>query len=327
MKFLKIATHLATLTFAATLAGHASAQDYPNKDLTHIMPWSAGGGTDTVMRTFMNHAEKQLGVGINTQNVTGAQSGIGTLRLMKSRPDGYTIGSLTWDSVITVPYYNLVPGYDTKNLAYLGSVTVHPTAFVVRADAPWNSLEEFVKAAKADPGKLKVSNVGTGGVWHLPALDFEKQAGIKVQHVSYPKGSGPQREALMSGETDAASTSMSAAFSDVNAGKAKVLAVMSDKRDPNFPDVPTFRELGYDVVWGSFRLVAVPSDVDPEKRAVLETAFAKVFDDPNFQDAAKKTAMGAVWMDGKQTEAYIQASQDKAFKLMDQLVAEGVLKK
>ena len=88
-------TLLVATTLALPFTGTATAADYPSKDIMHIMPWSAGGGTDTVMRTFMNFAEKQLGVGINTQNVTGAQSGIGTLRLMKSRPDGYTIGSIS----------------------------------------------------------------------------------------------------------------------------------------------------------------------------------------------------------------------------------------
>lgn len=318
---------VAALAVTAAFAQAGQAEDYPTKDIMHIMPWSAGGGTDTVMRTFMNYAEEPLGVGINTQNITGAQSGVGTLRLMKSRPDGYTIGSLTWDSVITVPYYELVPGYDTEQLAYLGSVTVHPTAIVVRDDAPWATLEEFVAAAKEAPGTLKISNVGTGGVWHLPALDFAKQAEIDVQHVPYPKGSGPQREALLSGETDAASTSISAAYAAIEAGQARVLAVMADERDPHFPDVPTFKEAGYDVVWGGFRLIATQADVDAEKKAALEKAFATVFDNPEFQAKAEETGMGAVWMGSEQVANFIKNSQDKAFALMDQLVEEGVLDK
>ncbi|WP_274423226.1 tripartite tricarboxylate transporter substrate binding protein [Chelativorans sp. YIM 93263] len=317
----------ATLAIGAAFSQATMAEDYPTKDIMHVMPWSAGGGTDTVMRTFMNFAEEPLGVGINTQNITGAQSGVGTLRLMKSRPDGYTIGSLTWDSVITVPYYELVPGYDTEQLAYLGSVTVHPTAIVVRADAPWQTLEEFVAAAKEAPGTLKISNVGTGGVWHLPALDFAKQAEIEVQHVPYPKGSGPQREALLSGETDAASTSISAAYAAIEAGQARVLGVMADERDPNFPDVPTFKEAGYDVVWGGFRLIATQAAVDDEKKATLEKAFASVFDNPKFQEADEETGMGAVWMGSDEVAAFIKNSQEKAFALMDQLVAEGVLDK
>ncbi|TKW64942.1 MAG: tripartite tricarboxylate transporter substrate binding protein [Paracoccus denitrificans] len=319
---------LVGLVLTMPFAGPSMAQDsYPDKDIMHIMPWSAGGGTDTVMRSFMSFAEQTLGVGINTQNVTGAQSGIGTLRLMRARPDGYTIGSLTWDSAITVPYYELVPGYDMDQLAYLGSVTVHPTAIIVRGDAPWQTLEEFVAAAKEAPGTLKISNVGSGGVWHLPALDFAAQAGIDVQHIPYPKGSGPQVEALLSGETEAASTSISAAYSAIESGQARVLGVMSDERDPNFPDVPTFKEAGYDVVWGGMRLVATQAAVPQEHRDVLEAGFAKVFELPEFQQVAEDTGMGAVWMDAEETAAYMADAQDKAFALMDQLVADGVLTK
>ena len=317
----------ATVALALPFAMPAGAADYPTKDIMHIMPWSAGGGTDTVMRTFMSYAEEPLGVGINTQNIDGAQSGIGTLRLMKSRPDGYTIGSLTWDSVITVPYYELVPGFDIEQLAYLGSVTVHPTAIIVNANQPWQTLEEFVQAAKDAPGTLKISNVGTGGVWHLPALDFARQAEIEVQHIPYPKGSGPQLEALLSGETEAAATSISAAFSAIQSGQARVLGVMADERDPNYPDVPTFKEAGYDVVWGGFRLIGTQQAVDPAQRAILESAFAKVFENAEFQKTANETGMGAIWMDAAATGEYVAATQQKAFELMDQLVADGLLTK
>ncbi len=320
-------TLAASAALIAGLGSSAMAEDYPKKDIMHIMPWSAGGGTDTVMRTFMNYAEKQLGVGVNTQNVTGAQSGVGTLRLMKSRPDGYTIGTVTWDGAITVPYYKLVPGFDTGALSYLGTVTLHPTAIVVKTEAPWQSLEEFVAAAQAAPGTLKVSNVGTGGVWHLPAIDFADKTGIDVQHVPYPKGSGPQRESLLSGETDAAAISISAAYAGIQAGQFRVLGIMSQERDPRFPDVPTMTELGYDVVWGSFRTIATQAAVDEQQRAALERAFAAVFEDPDFQKAAEETGMGAVWLNGADTAAYIEAAQQKAFALMDQLVAEGVLDK
>ncbi len=279
------------------------------------------------MRTFMNFAEQTLRVGINTQNISGAQSGIGTLRLMKARPDGYTIGSLTWDSVITVPYYGLVPGYDTDQLTYLGSVTVHPTVLAVNANSPYQTLEDFIAAAKATPGDLSISNVGSGGVWHLPALDLADAAGIEVNHVPYPDGSGPQREALLSGETDAASLSASAVYAAVQSGQARVLGVMGTERSEFLPEVPTFKELGYDVVWGSFRLIAAPKGIDPEQRAVLEQGFAEVFELPEFQQRAEETAMGAVWMDGDETTAYVEASQKKASALIDNLVEQGILEK
>lgn len=321
-------TAIAALMLALPLAAPAAAQDaYPERDITHVMPWGAGGGTDTVMRTFMNFAEEQLGVGINTQNVSGAQSGIGTLQLMNARPDGYTIGSLTWDSVITVPYYELVPGYDTDQLTYLGSVTVHPTVLAVAADSPYETLEDFIAAAEENPGELSISNVGSGGVWHLPALDMAEATGIEVNHVPYPDGSGSQREGLLTGETDAASLSASAIYNAVQEDQARVLAVMSDERSDFFPETPTFAELGYDVTWGSFRLIAAPSGISDEQRQTLTDAFAAVFEMPEFQERAEETAMGAVWMNGEDTTEYVESQQESAFALIDQLVEQGILDK
>ncbi|MGD8563290.1 MAG: tripartite tricarboxylate transporter substrate binding protein [Desulfarculaceae bacterium] len=312
------------LLLAAPLA---IAGGYPTKDVKHIIPWSAGGGTDSAMRSVMHYAEAGLGKTIYNQNITGAQSGVGVLKLMNSRADGYTIGTLTWDSVVTVPYYKLVPGYDLKKLNFLCTVTLHPTALVVRADAPWKTLKDFIAAAKKDPDKLSISNVGTGGVWHLPALDMADKTGIKVRHVPYPKGSGPQREALLSGETNAACMSISAAYPALKAKKARILGVMAAERDHMVKDVPTFKELGYDVVWGSFRMVAIPKSAPAEAQKKLETAFAGVFKDPKFLKWANETGLGAVWMDSKKTSKFVNVIQAKAFKLIDDLIKKGILKK
>ncbi|MCA0922484.1 tripartite tricarboxylate transporter substrate binding protein [Pseudooceanicola nanhaiensis] len=317
-----------TLTGAALLAAStltAAAQDFPTKDITHIMPWSAGGGTDTVMRTFLQYAEKPLGVGIRTQNVTGAQSGVGTMRLMKSRPDGYTIGSLTWDSMITVPYKNLVPGYDTSTLSYLANVTLYPTVLAVNADTGWETLDDFIAAAKAEPGEVTVSDSGIGGIWHLHALDMAEQLGVELNHVPFPNGSAEQREALISGENDAASLSYATVSSAAEAGQVKVLAVMGSERDPSLPDVPTFKELGYDVIWGGMRVLAVPADTPDEVKVKLTEGFKAAFDDPEFQQKAADTGMNAYWMDGPETEAYVERTQTRALALLDKLKAAGVL--
>ena len=306
--------------------GGALAADYPQKDIMNIIPWSAGGGTDSATRTFMHYAEKNLGGKIFNKNITGAQSGVGILSLMTSPPDGYTIGTLTWDSVVTVPYYKLVPGYSLDKLSFLCTFTLHPTALVVKSDSPFKTLEDFIAAAKKEPNKYTISNVGTGGVWHLPALDMAEKVGIKVRHVPYPKGSGPQREALLSGETDAASMSVAAAFPAIKGGKARVLAVMSPKRDSMIPDVPTFKEKGFDVVWGSFRMVAIPKKAPQKAKKALEAAFAKVFKDKKFQEHAQKTGMGAVWMDSGQTEKFVKSIQTNAFNLIGDLIKKGLLK-
>ncbi len=315
-------TGLAILVTGTLAAG---AQDFPQKDITHIMPWSAGGGTDTVMRTFLKYAEEPLGVGIRTQNVTGAQSGVGTLRLMKSRPDGYTIGSLTWDSMITVPYKNLVPGYDTASLSYLANVTLYPTVLAVNADTGWETLDDFIAAAKAAPGEVTVSDSGIGGIWHLHALDMAEQLGVELNHVPFPNGSAEQREALISGENDAASLSYATVSSAAEAGQVRVLAVMGAERDPNLPDVPTFTELGYDVIWGGMRVLAVPAGTPDDVKEILTAGFKAAFDNPEFQQQAADTGMNAFWMDGPETEAYVERTQTRALKLLDRLKSEGVL--
>lgn len=300
---------------------------YPEKNITNIIPWSAGGGTDAAIRGIMHYAEKQLGVTIVNQNITGAQSGIGIFRLMISRPDGYTIGALTWDSAITVPYYNLVPSYDMDKLDFIGTVTDHPTVLAVRSDSLWKTLEDFVNDAKNRPGEILISNAGAGGVNHLPMLDMADVIGIDVSHVPYPKGSAPQRESLLSGETDAASISVSTAMPGVQAGNMRVLAVMAEERSKSLPDVPTFKELGYDVVWGSFRLIAVPKGVPEEIQVILEEAFYKIFEDEEFLEWATKTGLGATWKNREETKVYVRSMQNKAYSLIDDLIERGILEK
>lgn len=326
MKLAKVLA-MAVLVLSSASLSSAIAADYPGKDITHIIPWGAGGGTDTAMRRFMHHAEKQLGVGINSQNIKGAQSGVGTLQLMNSRPDGYTVGTLTWDSAITVPYYGLVPGYDTSRLTFLGTVTNHATTLVVRADSPWQSISDMVAAAKENPGEFTVSNVGTGGVWHLPALDIADKAGIDIRHVPYPDGAGSQREALLSGETDMAVISLASVLPSAKAGKVRVLGIMANQRSPSAPGVPTFKEAGYDVIWGSFRVIAIPAGAPQPAKGTLEAAFAATFEDQEFVKAAEESGMGATWMNGADTAAFIGNMQKKAFAMIDDLIARGLLEK
>lgn len=318
---------LAGAALIAAGATSAVAQNFPTKDVTHIMPWSAGGGTDTVMRTFLQYVEEPLGVGIRTQNVTGAQSGVGTLRLMKSRPDGYTIGSLTWDSMITVPYKDLVPGYDTDSLSYLANVTLYPTVLAVNADTGWETLDDFIAAAKAEPGEVKISNSGIAGIWHLHALDMADKLDVELNHIPFPNGSAEQREALLSGENEAGSLSYATVASAHEAGQVKILAVMGEERDPSLPDVPTFTELGYDVIWGGMRVLAVPAETSDEIKATLTTAFKAAFDNPEFQEKATATGMNAYWMDGAATEAYVTRTQERAIAMLKKLEADGVITK
>lgn len=315
---------LATLAVGA-FAVPASAQDFPQRDITHIMPWSAGGGTDTAIRTFLEFVEEPLGAGINTQNVTGASSGVGVFRLMNARPDGHTIGTLTWDSMITVPHFDLVPGYDTSKLSYLANITLYPTVLAVGADTGWETLDDFIAAANEDPGSVTVSNSGNGGIWHLHALDMVDKLGVEVNHVPFPSGSAPQREALLSGENDAASISYATVASAVEAGDVRVLAVMGEERDEKLPDTPTFKELGYDVTWGGMRVIAVPVETPQERQDVLIEAMKTAFDSDEFQERAEELGITPNWLSGDDAQAFVESTQERATQLLSELEEEGVI--
>jgi tripartite-type tricarboxylate transporter receptor subunit TctC len=309
------------------LGGNTSAGNYPDKDVKHIMPWGAGGGSDSVMRGFMKNMEGNLGRKIYTVNITGAKSGLGVTKLMSSKADGYTVGTVTYDGVITVPYFGLLSDYSLEKLDFIATVTVHPTVLVANTDSAYKSLADLIAAAKKDPGSIQISNVGMGGVWHLPVLDLEEKAGVTFDHVVFSSGSAEQKEALLKKETDIACMSLGAASPLLKAKKITVLGVMAGERLEAYKDLPTMKEQGYEVVWGSMRMIAVPKGVSKEIQTALSDAASKTANTSKWKEWLDKNGGGWTFMDKDQTNSYVKSLQDKVFPLLDALVAKGLLKK
>lgn len=328
MKKAKLAKLVIAILFGLSfLATQTTAADYPDKDIKHIMPWGAGGGSDTVMRGFMNFMEGELGSKIYTVNIKGAKSGLGTVELMNSPADGYTLGTLTYDSVITVPYFNLLSDYSLDRLDFIATVTVHPTVLVANTDSPYKSLADLIEAAKKAPGSIQISNVGMGGVWHLPVLDLEEKAGVKFDHIVFSGGSGEQKEALLKKETEVACLSLGAANSLLRAKKIRVLGVMANERLEAHKDLPTMKEQGYDVVWGSARMIAVPAGVSPEIKKTIGEAVSKTADSSKWKKWLEKNGGGWANLNADETNEWVKSMQDKVFPLLDELVAKGLIKK
>jgi tripartite-type tricarboxylate transporter receptor subunit TctC len=227
--------------------------------------------------------------------------------------------------MITVPYFDLVPGYDTDKLSYLANITLYPTVLAVNAETGWETLDDFIEAAKEDPGSVTVSNSGNGGIWHLHALDMADKLGIEVNHIPFPSGSTPQREALLSGENDAAAISYATVAPAVESGDVRILAVMGEERDEKLPDTPTFKELGYDVTWGGMRVIAVPADTPQERQAILIEAMKAGFDDPAFKAKAEELGITPHWLSGEEAQAFVERTQERALQLLSELEAEGVI--
>lgn len=301
---------LATALVAATPAQAEFPE--PGRDVRHIMPWGAGGGTDVVMRGFVERMQRHLGATIYTDNVTGGVGSVGWMTLKGAAPDGYTIGTVTYD-ILTVEHQNMAP-VSWRDFELIGMATEHATALVVRAE-DFETLDDFIAAASETPGRLTVSNASTGGVWHQHAVAMEQELGLELNHVPYDSAA-PQVTALLGGETMAAVISLPPVMEYVRSGDMRVLAVMADERVDLVPDVPTFTELGHNVVYGSFRFLAAPPGTPPEVVAVLEQALYDTFQDPEFQEWAEQGGVGERWLDREGSMAYMEVMDPVIGQLM-----------
>jgi tripartite-type tricarboxylate transporter receptor subunit TctC len=180
-------------------------------------------------------------------------------------------------------------------------------------------LESFSAAASARPGKIKVGNVGTGGIWHQHAAAMEKTLGVKLAHVPYEAGSGAQLAALLGGEMDATVSSLPASLPYIEDGTLRALAVMSDERNELVPNVPTFKEQGYDVIYSGFRIVVAPKGTPPDIRTYLEQVLETAWNDPEFQAWAKKAAVGARWRSADESAGYLEELASQVRQLMEEL--------
>ncbi|NLW25319.1 MAG: tripartite tricarboxylate transporter substrate binding protein [Clostridia bacterium] len=284
--------------------------DFPTKGITMIVPWAAGGGTDAVARGLAQNAEEFLGQNITVNNITGGGGAVGFGSGLSAEPDGYTVTMITFE-LISLPPQGLVP-FTYEDYDLLCRINMDPAALTVHKDAPFDTLEEFIAYAKENPGKVSVGNSGPGSVWHIAAGLMEQATGIELNHVPYD-GAAPAVTALVGKHIDAVSVSPAEVRGQVEAGQLKMLAVMSPERVETFPDVPTFKELGYDVEFGTWRGLAVPKGTPEEVRAILADAFKKAYDTEAFQTFAKNSGLGLAYQDAEEFKAYLdQASKDVA---------------
>ena len=255
------------------------------------------------MRGFMAYFERHLAVRVLTENVPGGLSSVSLTVVQNAPPDGYTLGTMTYDA-LTVEVLGLAP-VSWRSFEPVCMITDHPSVLIVRGDR-WADVEALRAAAVAEPQTLTVGNVGLRGIWHQHAAAMEGALGIEVRHVPYEGGSGPQLAAIMGGEVDAIVSSLPAAMSYVREGALRVLAVMAEERNGLIPNVPTFRELGFDLVYGGFRMVVAPSGTPEVVLGTLETACAAAAGDPDFSTWASAAAIRASWRDRTGSIAYLE---------------------
>jgi len=268
-------------------AGMAMAQDvpFPKKgaiEMTVLFP--AGTSADVTARALSAGMAKQLGVNVNVVNRPGAGGAIGYKHVAAQKPDGY---SVVWNSnSISTTFHSGQLPFDYRNFDPVARALVESVVVAVRADAKWKTLKELVADAKSRPGQITVANSGIGSHTHLSGVALFKSADAPVTDVPY--AAAQIVPSLMGGHVDVVIQFPGALAGNVSGGKIRLLASLSTKRDPSFPDVPLARELGYDVALDAWRGVAVPRGTPKSVISALEKAVRETVESPEFGAAAAK---------------------------------------
>lgn len=298
---------------ALPLPWQAFANDYPNKPIEIIVPASAGGGTDTLARLFAEVAKKYLPQPFVVNNKPGASGMIGMNDVLNARADGYKV-CMVIAEVTTLPNLGLAK-FDYTNFQPIARLNADPAAITVRADAPWNTLEEFLDAAKAKAGEMKVGNAGSGSVYHLSAIGLEEKTGCKFNHVPYP-GAAPAVVALLGGHIDALDVSPAEVGPYVLGGKLKMLGIMADQRIPAFGQVPTFKERKIDLALGTWRGLAVPKSTPGAVVETLRVVARKTAEDPLLRQGMDKLNLGFAYLDAADFAQAMQRDHEYFGKLI-----------
>ncbi|CAO3418968.1 tripartite tricarboxylate transporter substrate binding protein [Azospirillum endophyticum] len=283
-----VAAGLTASAMAATVGPGAARAAYPEKPISLIVGYAAGGGSDFIARSLAPFIEKELGgsARVMVMNRPGAGGEIGFAAIADAAPDGYTIGLVNSPNVVTIPIERHAR-FSLDRLDPLYNLVDDPGSFVVHKDSPFRSLADVAAFARANPNNVTVGTTGIGSDDHLAMLMFQRLTQTQLTHVPFP-GSADANRALLGRHIQVASMNIGESARAREGDPIRILGVMTDRRSEQAPDVPTFKELGFDVRMSSLRGLAAPAGLPPDIRAELVDAIDKAVQHPEFQDIARK---------------------------------------
>ena len=293
MKFLlKIAAVLAACAIGAVQA------QYPQRPIQLIVPWGAGGGTDATARIIAALMEKDLKQPINVVNRTGGSGVVGHDAIAKAPADGHTIGLITVE--ITMMHHVGLTALGPTDYAPIGLVNADPAGIHVRADSPYKSVKDLFAAIKANPGKMKASGTGQGGIWHLAIAGLLKEQGIDPAALPWvpSNGAAPGLQDMVAGGVDVVPCSIPEARAMIDSGKVRALAIMDANPPTLYPSVPTLqKEIGSNWSMPAWRVIAAPKGIPADVQKTLAGALKKVYDSKEYKDFMASRGFGVVWAD------------------------------
>ena len=266
------------------LATASAAADFPSGPIEFVIPFGAGGGADIEGRLLAKEMSNVLGVSVTPVNKPGAGGAITYTYIVNAKPDGYTVA---WNSTSVLTTTNLGnTDFDYDAMDHIGRVEFQPQPFVVKAEAPWQTFNDFVADCKENPNTYKVANSGTGSATHTAAIALMNASSCQVIHL--PKGIKGRNASVLSGEADAMVAPLTGAIKLAKAGKLRILVVPTAERNAVIPDVPTARELGYDAELDLFRGLSVPPGTPSAIKGVLANAMRQAALSDAFMALAEK---------------------------------------
>ena len=317
--------HLAGLAAGFTLAAAGTAHAaWPERPITLIVPWGAGGGTDATARIIGSLLEKELKQPVNVVNRTGGSGVVGHQAIASAAPDGYTIGLATVE--IGMMHWQGLTELKGSSYTPIALVNADPAGLQVRADSSYKSAKDLVDAIKANPGKLKSSGTGQGGIWHLAIAGMLRS--LAVDPAASPwvpsNGAAPGLQDLVAGGIEIVPCSLPEARSLIDAGKVRSLAVMDAKPAALYPNVPTLKAAtGSDWTLAAWRGIVAPKGLPKDISDRLLAALEKVHKSAEFNDFMKQRGFGVTWMPPAEFAAFMEKSSNDLGAVMK---AVGIVK-
>ena len=312
-----MATVLTAALALAVCAGAAQAQSFPARPVTLIVPWPAGGTTDVGMRALASATEKHLGQSIVIENRAGGSGTLGPGQMAATaKPDGYTVAQIPI-TVFRFPFMQKTTFDPSTDFTYIIGVSGYTFGVVVKDDAPWKTFQEFTADAKANAGKINYGTPGTGTSLHIAMEQIAKRQGIKWTQVPF-KGNAEAMNALLGGHIHALADSSGWAQL-VNAGQFRLLVTWGAARTKNWPNVPTLREIGIDMVSNSPFGIAGPKGMDPKVVKALHDAFKKGLEEPSYAEAMARLDQEQFYLSSEDYQKFALQQIEEARRFIAEL--------
>jgi len=310
---------LIAASLTAAVAMPAAQAAYPERPLTLINPYAAGGPADVVARSLGRALEKSLGQPVVVENKPGGGASIGTGFVARAKPDGYTLLLGTSAGHAVTPLMQKTPYDGVDGFAFCSVVAVQPIMLVVNPSRGIRNVAELLARAKAEPGKLSYGSAGVGGATHLGAELFQQAAHVQLNHIPYA-GASPAINDVVGGQIDLAMLNLSASLPFIRQGRLIALAYAADKRSALLPDVPTLDEAGVPgaqaATWYS---LAAPAGTPPDIVQRLSSAVRAVNDDPDYRRVMQEQAIELMSLTPAEADAYVRRDRADMQRLLSSL--------